>query len=231
MRADAGADRARHTGPCEWCGRPIEQPPRGRKLRYCDRSCRQRAYEARTAQRRLQHDLDAGRIRQQPAERVVERVVQPRHPSTAAAWIGVLDELTARVRDGRIPAWHAARIRSAVTRLQAALDAAARGPSDPSPVVPAPRAAPADGRDGLSGERIRQLVTRLAATSAGRPEPTTLTRLAHELAVDVDDVRQVLAALTGVDAAKLARTGPAGTQSVDALSIAEHARFTITLHS
>lgn len=214
--------------PCEWCQRAITQPPRGRQLRYCNRSCRQRAYEARTAARRLQHDLDAGRIRQQPVERVVERVVQPRHPSTPAAWIDALDELAARVRDGRIEPWHAARIRPATARLQAALDAAARGPGDRSPAVPAPRPAPPNP---LRGDRLGQLVTRLSATSAGRTEPTTLARIAHELAVDVDDVRQVLAALAGVDAARLTRTGPAGTQPVDPLHIAEHARFTITLTS
>jgi hypothetical protein len=213
--------------PCAWCGRTIEQPPRGRRLRYCDRSCRQRAYEARTAQRRLQRDVDAGRIVQQPTERVVERVVQPRHPSTPAAWIAALDELTARVRDGRIQPWNAARIRPAVTRLQAALAAAVAGPSDPAPAASAPPVAPA----GLTRERTGQLVARLAATSAGRTEPTTLARLAHELAVDVADVREVLAALVDVDAADLTRTGPTGTQPVDALIIAEHARFTVTLHS
>ncbi|GAA4801264.1 hypothetical protein [Corynebacterium canis] len=34
---------------CEWCGKPIPLPPanRGRPKRYCNRSCRQRAYEQR----------------------------------------------------------------------------------------------------------------------------------------------------------------------------------------
>src|SRR2546429_2521735 len=144
--------------PCQWCGRTIEQPPRGRKLRYCDRSCRQRAYEARTAARRLKADLDAGRILQQPAERVVERVVQPRHPHPPAGWIDALDELTARVRDGRIEPWNAARIRPAIARLQAALDASAGFATSRPLTVPAPRPA---SPDTLSGPRIEQLVARL----------------------------------------------------------------------
>ena len=34
-------------GLCEWCGRPVRQGATGRRRRYCRRSCRQRAYEAR----------------------------------------------------------------------------------------------------------------------------------------------------------------------------------------
>src|SRR2546428_12435265 len=102
--------------PCEWCGRSIEQPPRGRRLRYCNRSCRQRAYEARTATRRYGRDLDVGRILPKPTERVVERVIQPRHPSTATAWIAALYELAEQIRDGRLPAQDIPRGRAAVSR-------------------------------------------------------------------------------------------------------------------
>ena len=37
---------------CGWCGTPIPHSGRSRARRYCDRSCRQRAYEVRTAMRR-----------------------------------------------------------------------------------------------------------------------------------------------------------------------------------
>lgn len=38
---------------CGWCGRAVEQPAAaGRRRRYCGRSCRQRAYERRTAVQR-----------------------------------------------------------------------------------------------------------------------------------------------------------------------------------
>ncbi|WP_295624522.1 hypothetical protein [uncultured Corynebacterium sp.] len=32
---------------CEWCGREIALSPRGRRRKYCDHTCRQRAYEHR----------------------------------------------------------------------------------------------------------------------------------------------------------------------------------------
>ena len=39
--------------PCGYCGHPVEQPGGQRRLlRYCDRSCRQRAYELRARRRR-----------------------------------------------------------------------------------------------------------------------------------------------------------------------------------
>ncbi|AYJ32305.1 hypothetical protein D4R08_02255 [Corynebacterium xerosis] len=34
---------------CEWCGREIALSPRGRRRKYCDQTCRQRAYEHRKA--------------------------------------------------------------------------------------------------------------------------------------------------------------------------------------
>ncbi len=34
---------------CPWCGRPVPESGTGRRRRYCRRSCRQRAYEQRTA--------------------------------------------------------------------------------------------------------------------------------------------------------------------------------------
>ncbi|GAB7046584.1 hypothetical protein [Catenuloplanes indicus] len=211
--------------PCGWCGNPIAQPPTGRRLRYCDRSCRQRAYEVRTAQRRLQRDVDAGVVRTAPAERVVERVVQPRHPSTPAAWATALEELAAQLSDGRIAWWHYDRLRAATDAVTAALERLPTGPAPaPRRPVPGPPAAAADAR-------VAQLLARLAATSAGSPAPTTLLRIAGELAVDVDDVRAVLAML--VDAGVAAATRPhhvGGTTPVDARTVAEHARFTVDLH-
>lgn len=35
--------------PCEHCGRPVRSSSTGQVVRYCSRSCRQRAYEARRA--------------------------------------------------------------------------------------------------------------------------------------------------------------------------------------
>ncbi|MBV7295489.1 hypothetical protein KRX51_06090 [Corynebacterium sp. TAE3-ERU12] len=39
---------------CEWCGREIESPPRGRRRKYCGHACRQRAYESRRGGRGVQ---------------------------------------------------------------------------------------------------------------------------------------------------------------------------------
>ena len=36
-------------GCCLWCGNPLEYNGRGRKPKYCSRSCRQRAYECRVS--------------------------------------------------------------------------------------------------------------------------------------------------------------------------------------
>jgi hypothetical protein len=46
---------ARNVAPqhCGWCGRRLEQSAtKGRRRRYCGQSCRQRAYERRTAVQR-----------------------------------------------------------------------------------------------------------------------------------------------------------------------------------
>ncbi|MEV4518476.1 hypothetical protein AB0K00_57155 [Dactylosporangium sp. NPDC049525] len=56
----------------------------------------------RTTEARLQRDGGTGRVRQESAE----RVLQPRRPSTIAAWVSALEELAAQVRGGRIEPWN-----------------------------------------------------------------------------------------------------------------------------
>lgn len=70
---------------CDWCGADIELNSRGRHRRYCGRSCRQRAYEVRTAQRRQVDDRAAGTARgeDEPVREVVERTVTRMHPLVA----------------------------------------------------------------------------------------------------------------------------------------------------
>lgn len=58
---------------CAWCGAVIELRPRGRHQRYCGQSCRQRAYEVRTANSRQESATAAGDARD-PAEPVRELV-------------------------------------------------------------------------------------------------------------------------------------------------------------
>ncbi|WP_083879949.1 hypothetical protein [Corynebacterium ulceribovis] len=45
MNSDPQLVKAR----CDWCGRSFEYPLRGRRRKYCSRSCRQRAYEKRNS--------------------------------------------------------------------------------------------------------------------------------------------------------------------------------------
>ncbi|QUX26356.1 hypothetical protein [Nocardiopsis sp. MT53] len=64
---------------CGWCGKDIAPRAhgKGRPRTYCSRSCRQRAYEVRTANERLERDRAAGTARaaDDPVREVVERVV------------------------------------------------------------------------------------------------------------------------------------------------------------
>ena len=41
--------RRRRSAACAWCGREVVSEGPGRTRKYCRRSCRQRAYEARSA--------------------------------------------------------------------------------------------------------------------------------------------------------------------------------------
>lgn len=239
--------------PCEWCGVAIRQPPTGRRLLYCSRAHRQRAYEVRTAQARLERDQAAGVVRPEPAERVVERIVQRRHPGSVSGWERALEELAAQLVDGRITAWDRDRIVRSVDAVRATLSelrttAAAPAPVSglpvqrsvalttrrPAPAVPPPvfEGAVEPPASALSRERTVQLVDRLTATSAGSGQPTTLQRIARELGSDVDSLRVVLAELASVGAAQLWRPGPrsdAPDALVDPIQVADHARITFTL--
>ncbi|MFP5372514.1 MAG: hypothetical protein ACLGI3_17440 [Actinomycetes bacterium] len=197
---------------CGWCGAAVEQGPAGRLRRYCDRSCRQRAYEVRTAQRRQLADVgvdDAGRR----GERVVERLVTAPHPRRVSGWTAALDELADQLADGRIGWWHAEQLRAPLARVHAQVQAATRTQATTTRAVPlavrfqepvAPRPAPpvdehpadpADPRAAVEG-RLR-----------GGPVATTLDRLARDLGHPVDVVRQVVLDLEhlGVVVARLRR--------------------------
>ncbi len=65
---------------CGWCKRKFKPEQRGRPRLYCSRSCRQRAYESRSAERRLPELLlgnDIDDIRTKAGiERAVIRVLR-----------------------------------------------------------------------------------------------------------------------------------------------------------
>ncbi len=153
-------------------------------LRYCNRSCRQRAYEVRTASRRLRADVAAGVVRAEPAERVVERVVQRRYPQTAGEWELALQELAAQLADGRLAPWHASRLRRALAQAEAA----AGVPAGATP------------RQGVGAAAVRFSPVAIALWEtvvrrvqiAGGVLSVTLEGLAGSLGAGVDEVRAVL---------------------------------------
>lgn len=58
---------------CGWCGREVAANPTGRRRRYCQQSCRQRAYEQRTAMRGTTVPADAVVLTAAEAEAVADR--------------------------------------------------------------------------------------------------------------------------------------------------------------
>ncbi|MBM0279830.1 hypothetical protein [Micromonospora tarensis] len=212
--------------PCGWCGNAIVQPARGRKKRYCERSCRQRAYELRTAERRHQGDVDAGRIRTVPAQRVVERTVQPRRPVTVAQWETALADLAEQLHAGRYP-WERHRLRVA---LAAVLDALGHPPPDSwivhgTPLTARPDAAPEPPRPAppaVLDDALAAAVSAVAACAGPDGIDTTLTRLQALTGQPVPLLRDALHALADADLAVLRRHAEP-VDDVDALS--EHARF------
>ena len=111
--------------PCGYCGHPVVQPGGSRRLlRYCGRSCRQRAYELRRAEARREADLRSGRVLAEPVERVVERIVtvEKGWPVTTAGWEAGLAALAEQLSAGVIPRWQLKRIRAALAVAEAALD-------------------------------------------------------------------------------------------------------------
>lgn len=225
-------DRVTHheiESPCEWCGATIRQPARGRR-RYCNRSHQQRAYEVRAAERRLQHDIAAQRIAVEPAERVVEKTIQPRYPRTPSGWLDALAELERQMAAGAFAPDSQWRLERELARLitPAPRTTAPPAPATPPPPAPAPaapvrqlapvtsvirpRTAPEHGTAGVDLSRL------LAATHSRR---VTLTGLADELLVPVSSLRAALAAAVRAGRAEVLREG----RPVDVNDLDDAVRF------
>ncbi|MER5627345.1 hypothetical protein ABT061_40615 [Streptosporangium sp. NPDC002544] len=121
------------------------RPGRGRPPSYCSKSCRNRAWEVRSAEARLQRDIAAGVVRTGPVREVVrETVVETRFvpapsepgepgatsavPATAQQWLAQLAELAAQLREGELGRqhWHHAKLYNAM--LDALVDLGAAYP-------------------------------------------------------------------------------------------------------
>jgi biotin operon repressor len=185
----------------------VRQNPTGRLRLYCDRSCRQRAYETRTAGRRLQDDVDAGVVRATPAERIVERVVRARHPQSPAGWETALQELQGQLADGTISPWNAGRIQQALAGALAQAELLAANAAAASP----PRV----------DERLAEAAEVLLRLAAGAP--TTLELLGAALGFGVDQVRQVVLELE--DHGLLVARRAQNVVPVDELRV--HSRFAL----
>ncbi|WP_431914464.1 hypothetical protein [Nonomuraea jabiensis] len=94
---------------CAWCATYIPYSGRGRPPNYCSNSCRNRAWEVRTAERRLQRDIAAAAVRAEPVREVrtetitrtrtrVQTRLERQPPSTAHDWVEHLAALTDQLR-------------------------------------------------------------------------------------------------------------------------------------
>jgi hypothetical protein len=85
---------------CAWCGHPLpaaRAPAAGRPRRYCRRSCRQRAYEARRRLAEREHDEDELILERAAREDLLDRLDLLRRtvgdlepdddPAQALAWL------------------------------------------------------------------------------------------------------------------------------------------------
>ncbi|MFD8562967.1 hypothetical protein ACFV1N_37315 [Streptosporangium canum] len=100
---------------CPWCSAKVPYTGRGRPAEYCSKACRNRAWEVRSAERRLQRDIAAG-LRQLPMREVIRETVTethvvtvqgpPREPATAWEWLEQLAELAEQLRAGDLGRQH-----------------------------------------------------------------------------------------------------------------------------
>jgi hypothetical protein len=118
---------------CAWCGRYVPYSGRGRPPAYCSKSCRNRAWEVRTAERRLHRDIAAGAAAAGPVREVIretrvitapaERAESRGAPTTAHQWIPHLEECARQVREGELGRqhWYHVNLYDALTGVLAEL--------------------------------------------------------------------------------------------------------------
>ena len=94
---------------CAWCGEWMTYSGHGPMPTYCSKAHRNRAWEVRSAERRLAQDLTAGRATLDPV-REVPRPPAPtavKVPTRIADWVKLLGELEQQLgEDGQLRARH-----------------------------------------------------------------------------------------------------------------------------
>ncbi|GGK94045.1 hypothetical protein Ppa06_70010 [Planomonospora parontospora subsp. parontospora] len=126
---------------CAWCGQYVAYSGRGRPASYCSKSCRNRAWEVRSAEARLQRDIAAGALRTEPVRETIREIVtentivvrrtkpDPIVPTAARQWIDVLAELREQLRTGELGRkhWQHAKLYDALADVVTALGEAHPG--------------------------------------------------------------------------------------------------------
>ncbi|GAA1018512.1 hypothetical protein Aple_081290 [Acrocarpospora pleiomorpha] len=123
---------------CGWCGLTMPYSGRGRPREYCSKSCRNRAWEVRSALRRQQRDVAAGTATVGPVREVVrEFVVDPvadragpaRVPGTTVEWLTMLGARAEQLHGGELRHrhWDHRRLWRALSEVAAALGQAHPG--------------------------------------------------------------------------------------------------------
>jgi hypothetical protein len=205
---------------CGWCGKTIVQSGKGRPRLYCDRSCRQRAYEQRTATALYaaadlavshapapaEHGADSAADHlSAPMATSIEQAAEADYPLTPTGWVKALDELAARIRHGHIRWPHVSRIYKATFPLVYELEQVLRTrpvvysypphePQDTGRPIPDLYIDMPDGRAVPSAAAARA-VDRLLNLAHADPQPvyhTTIEALGERLDTDPELIRQAL---------------------------------------
>jgi len=87
---------------CAWCGEWMTYSGHGPMRTYCSKSCKNRAWELRSAERRLGRDLAAGRADPGPVREVVRPPAPTavKVPTRIADWTKLLGELQQQLGEG-----------------------------------------------------------------------------------------------------------------------------------
>jgi len=133
------ADERLVSRTCAWCGDLIVYSGRGRRRTYCSKAHRNRAWEVRTAEKRLGRDLAAGTASAAPVREVVSRPpvaakTAPPAPAAAAVptrvadWVKLLGVLEEQIHGdlGR-KYWDHGKLNTALIGAMRALDEATPG--------------------------------------------------------------------------------------------------------
>jgi hypothetical protein len=117
---------------CAWCGEWMTYSGHGPMPTYCSKAHRNRAWEVRSAERRLGRDLAAGRAATGPVRELARPPAPPapKAPTRVADWVKMLGELEQQLGEGgelRAKYWDHQRLSNALWDAMEALNQATPG--------------------------------------------------------------------------------------------------------